>query len=369
MSNENSSTITKIPQSGSINFTKDETIRSIITAKNSERYDIILMSDKINCKKENSSLPDGCATSRYIKYTTRIRKSSINLEFSYSALNQILNKIKIPAIFYRKCTIDLQRNIFNHFKKSNNTNCLFRMDPRNGYEGEYVRAVLSNKYGIIDDTQLFPIVLDMLNEDKNDISYRSFKWDNSISQLSIVFNSITAKYDNRSYTAGIKITNSETGFSSVWVEPVVFLPRYNVVNRQALQSQGLDARIIHRGELNETRLQQMISRCKEISQVGILQIAESWTTEVVKDDALKFIKEVDSLPIRFHNMLEEEWKSKDTLMQAQVTERIIQLAQRLPLFQRIQAEQEAGRFIGLFNSYQQRIDDMMNEILIRQEDD
>ena len=279
--------------------------------------------------------------------------------FSDSALGQLLNKIGIPIAFWKKCPSHLQVPNFSHFNMEYEKDYLMRFNHHP--QKNHIRAVLSDRYSVIDDLDLFKILFDVLR-DRTDISYRLMSWDDRITQLSIDFNDCTGEHDGRTYTAGLSITNSETGHSSVWVEPVVHTGDISFYNRRVLKGQGCDCRVVHRGTLAEGRIQPMVEKAKEIAQVGVVQLAEAFQTTISRDHALRAIDSIDSLPSRFVAILEEEWAEEQEIIKGEAARRVLLFAKELPLFQRISVQQAAGRITGLFSGYKQRFADLAKEI-------
>lgn len=287
------------------------------------------------------------------------------VSFTSSAMSQLLNKIHVPSMFYDRCPSWLKAENFNYFNDQHQNNYLLRMDPQEDpadvVGSEDVRAVLSDAYGIIDDEFLFPEIFKAL-EDRKDIGLRLFQHDDRLTQLVINFSDATGIHYHQEYTAGLVITNSETGHSSVWIEPVVHIPSATFVSRHLLKKQGLDCRIIHRGKFPAERVASMVAQAKEIAQVGIVQLAEAFETSVSSSHAISFVKSIDALPNRFAAILEEEWANEERIIKAEAARRVILLAQELPLFNRIQVEQCAGTFIGLFDNYKERMAAVLQEI-------
>lgn len=276
--------------------------------------------------------------------------------FTDSALGQFLNKVQIPKLFYQRCPDYLKLMNITHFNSVHRFNYLFRME-----EDSTVRAALSDSYGIIDDKDLFPILFDILNS-REDVVLRRFEQDSFITQLAVDFADCRGEHNGTEYVAGLLVTNSETGHSAVWVEPIVHIPNCSFVSRRLLKRQGVDCRIIHRGNFPRERVAPLITQAKEIAQIGITQLAEAFQQPIQTERAINFARNMDSFPNRFVQILEEEWAEEENLIKAEAARRMLLLAQELPLFQRIQVEQDTGKFIGLFDNYKSRFSDIMEEI-------
>jgi len=293
------------------------------------------------------------------------KEGSHEVHFSHSALSQMLNRLRIPVTFYRRNPYEIQNTLFNHWRNfhktagGNKKNVMFRFN--HAVEPNHVRAVLSDVYGKMDDLDLFKVLLEVMDE-RQDISYRLLEYDAHITQLFIDFNDCQGVHNGTTYTAGLCVTNSETGHSAVWIEPVVHALHCSYFNRRTLRQQGVDCRIVHRGKLAQKRVQPMVEKAKEIAQVGITQLAESFQSRFSRDAAIRMAQNMEALPSRFVQLLEEEWSQEEDLIRAEAARRILLLAQELPLFQRIQIQQDTGKMLGLFTNYKDRFSDLASEI-------
>jgi 1-aminocyclopropane-1-carboxylate deaminase/D-cysteine desulfhydrase-like pyridoxal-dependent ACC family enzyme len=126
-------------------------------------------------------------------------------------------------------------------------------------------------------------------------------------------------------------------------------------NRATLQKQGVKCRFVHRGVPKLQEVKEMITRAKDIAQVGIVQLLEAQQQIINKDYALAFTKNIEALPKRIYDILEEEWEEVAELNRLQVASRILVLAQELPLFQRITVEQAACGITKVFDNFQSRM--------------
>ena len=76
------------------------------------------------------------------------------------------------------------------------------------------------------------------------------------------------------YSAGMIVTNSEVGSSSIWIEPVVYRGDNVYANRGSLTKQDVQMKIVHRGDIDRERVRNIFTECADISQVGIVQLVE-----------------------------------------------------------------------------------------------
>lgn len=337
-----------------------ETVLGEITSKRERCFDRIVQSNELYAAVVEEKRMEYCRDFEGIL--------SNKYGFSRSAFTQLLNRRRVPIAFFDRCSRELKRDIFNHFISSASVSYLFRMENKNmfqvplqGIEEEHVRACLTDSYGIVDDIRVFPVVFDVLKNMEN-WHIHQFVSDAQITSMLIHFDDAIVDYNNMQHIAGLQITNSETGHSSVWIEPVVSIPGCSFASRNTLRAQLADIRIVHRGEVDEARVRQMVSGAKEIAQVGVVQVMEAWEDKVDKAHALRFAKGIDSLPKRMYDILEEEWTNDLEVAKAVVAQRIIALASEMPLFQRIQTEQSACKIIGLFDNYKARMAAILDEI-------
>lgn len=332
-----------------------EDIEQIIATNKLNRFDTTISTDTLT-----SSIEEG---QQNLVFSANVENhSNQKLSFSQSAFSQLLSKLRIPADFFARCPKELEQNIFNYFVNQEKDSYFFRMSPNAEKSTLYTdnlpiqcRAVLTNKYGIVDDHQLFPIVFSALDEAGVQKTFRRMRADDRITQVYVDFPDCTTTFNDVVYTAGIMITNSETGHSSVWIEPVVSSSMITYQNRPILQKQGVKCRLVHRGVPKLTEVREMIIRAKDIAQVGLLQLVEATQQTVSKDYAIAYAKSIEAMPKRIFDILEEEWEEAQDLTREHIARRIIQLAAELPLFQRITVEQAACGVTKLFDNFQARM--------------
>jgi hypothetical protein len=224
-----------------------------------------------------------------------------------------------------------------------------------------VRAVLSSTYSIFDDSELFPMLISQLESDDN-INYLLYEYDDQITRLHIKFNNTERDHEEITYSAGMIITNSEVGLSSIWVEPVVYRNDLIYTNRGTLLKQDVQLKMVHRGEIDRERVTNAFSRSSRIAQVGIVQLIEAFQIKIEPEYALSLIQNIPEFPNRMALILYEEWEHEEDLKKADIATAILQMAQTLPLFQKIKIEQTAGKIIGLFDRYEFRMAQILEEI-------
>jgi len=293
------------------------------------------------------------------------RAHETDVIFSRWAQTQLWNRARVPVQFYDRCSRSLQEKIFNeHIPKTKGTLLLRRVPKEDNLPTDtviHVRAVLTDSYGIIDDDQVFTVALDTLAEQGVEL-FRRFEYDDHITRLFVDFPDTQIVYHGIEHQAGLLISNSETGHSSVWIEPSVHIPSCHFVSRSVLKGQGVECRVVHRGELSNERLKAMVLKAKEVAQVGLVQIAEAWDQMLPIARVLSFTRTMDAMPDRIREILEENWSHQEEISKVIAAREIILAVQDLPLFQRLQIEQAAGGFIGIFQNYQTRLTQIMEEI-------
>lgn len=307
-------------------------------------------SDQLVLPKELNAWPNKDDITKYFTY-----KHDQDFEFTYSAMDQILSRLGIPARFYRKNPAILQVAMFNYWNGGRDTPYLFRLKDKN-----LVRAVLTEKYGVMDDIEVFPTVIKELYS--YETTPRWLNRDNQITQLAVHFNDVQTNFENNNYRAGMVITNSETGHSSVWIEPVVYMSHYTFYHRATLQRQKVNLRLVHRGTVDIDRIKPMIEQAKEIAQVGIVQLIEVSQEVVGNNQLVNFVNSIDALTKRLKDRLIEEWEEEAQINKLNAARRILECATELPLFQRMTVEQQVGRLTGLFTGYKSRMQGIMQEL-------
>jgi len=296
-------------------------------------------------------------------YTTIGNTPHVILNFSESALQQLLYRFNIPLKFYRKCTSPLKKNIFSEFISSRDANNIFRLvskNKNNKLHNLSVRAVLSPSYSIVDDKWLYPLVMSTLQEGMN---YDTLEISDHATRLIAKFPDIASTgLNNNIFTGGIAITNSETGHSSIWIEPIIFMGNTHFTNRASLQSQNIKIRLIHRGEIRRDEIIRLVSQLKEIVQIGIIQLLEAQTSMIASSDVIKQMKETSAFPQRYTNILEEIWAQNQEITRLDAVKQLLHITQDLPLIKRIQIEQSMSKITNVFSSYKNRISRLAKDI-------
>tara|TARA_B100001765_G_C19476458_1_gene326611 strand:- start:88 stop:1203 length:1116 start_codon:yes stop_codon:yes gene_type:complete len=361
-----------------------EEIRNAITTRSQNFVDVIVPFDELNCELTESG------------DSTDFRYSIGIADFSTHAFSQLLTRVRFSIDFWKRldngdahqlkvdnfnwCNENTANKISNQ-RRNNNPSYLFRLNPSTPISatdllGDVddeeedrvapslrtpVRAILSGSYSVFNDDELFPMLMDELDEDDN-VSYTFYEYDDHITRLHIKFDDTEVTHDNIKYSAGMVITNSEVGSSSIWIEPVVYQGDSLYANRRSLTKQEVQMKIVHRGDIDRERVTEIFRNCADISQVGIVQLVEAFQTKINPNYALSLVKNIPELPNRMALLLEDEWEREEDLKQAEVAQAILEMAQELPLFQRAKVEQAAGKIIGLFDGYASRMVQIMEDM-------
>ena len=332
---------------------------TLITTKSAGKQDIMW-----NLKDTNALAEHVDGHLQYRKLTPGVNEAN-HFSLTNWALTQLCEQGKVPLAFYNRCTNPLKASIYNeHVARLDKTMRFRRIcDPNNKAEDPLytIRAVMSDGYTLMDDDMLYPVVTEALAAE-NITNYSLLEYDDHITRLMIRFSDAQGTFQNMEHTAGMVVTNSETGHSAVWVEPAVFANGYTWMNHNALRQQDMKCRLIHRGEISPDKIREMIQQAKKISQVGVVQLAEAWNERVTGPQVVALMKSFDVMPVRLQSIFEEQMEHIVDIEKANVAQQILKLAQELPLFSRIQVEQSVGSFIGLFSNVQVRMISIMEEL-------
>ena len=379
-----------------------EEIRSAITTRSQNFMDFIVPFDELNCEViENNispavddgliSLPAGACVMPSVRFQYPLGTA----QFSRHALNQLLARVQLSTHYWNRlngwnahelmvdnfnfCN-ETTANEISRQRRSNDPSYLFRLNSASAIahrdadneedddEEEIqlnlttpVRAVLSRYYTTFDDSELFPMLMDQLDEEDN-VSYSLYEYDDHITRLHIKLIDTEREYNNVTYSAGMVITNSEVGSSSIWVEPVVYRNGSIYANRNILGKQNLQMKIVHRGDIDRDRVLTMFEECGNIAQVGIVQLVEAFQQKIEPAHAVTLMQNIVDFPNRMALILGEEWEHEEDLKRADVAAAILDMAQTLPLFQKAKIEQAAGKIVGLFEDYSTRMNQILDDL-------
>jgi len=346
--------IVEVPQGVVIHNCSRASVLEEISRKNQANSDTIVHSNDITIYGENTT-----DSPEYYLGNKFPGDGKQPVSFYVEAFAQLLNRLRIPVDFYNRNISIIQAMMFNYWKQQYNNSFLFRGTNN----GSNVRAVLSSKYSTMDDHELFPVVFTAFNN--NDVYIRTFGYDHHITRMLVTFPSTSVRYEannlSTNLVGGAAITNSETGYAAAYIEPVVFDNSYAFYNRAHFGEYGALKPIIHKGDVDITRIYPLVARARQVAQVGIVQLAESMHQFVDTDHALNLAKKT-GLPERYANILAEEWETEERISKFNIARRILQMAAELPLFKSMTIEQQVGNVVGLFHSNRSRMTQIAEEL-------
>ena len=220
---------------------------------------------------------------------------------------------------------------------------------RNTSSVPYVRAVVSPHFSQQkDDQQLLPPILQIISQEN--VQLEHFEWDDRFTILRADFLDCQTQSDDKTLGASLKILNSETGHSSVWIRPAIIINGYEYSSRSGeISHTAASGRFIHKGGIIEPEvINQIVQETKNLAQVGIVQYLKAQNETVEYDHALEFTKNLEMMPNRFTDILAAQWKRQEIIKKVQVMENIAEIIKDLPLFQKVTIQNQLGRFIHLF---------------------
>lgn len=302
-------------------------------------------------------------------YVTLFSENKHQGQFSSSAFSQFLTKLKVPIDFYKRCPLFLRTLIIPTFNKDKKF--LMRYESRLNSSVaniDWCRAVLSDQYTTnYDDHLTFPPILNVVDNDET-LSINKFNRYGEITRLELGIKDAATTYNNTYLSAHVLITNSETGHSSLWIEPAIRLHSstgFLLGNRHLFFKANNLPRLIHRGVgVNHDRILELLKEAKEAAQIGIVQYIEASEVVVPVQRVEKLIQESNVIPNRFISILRRKWNKEEVTQQEAALE-ILRLAATLPILSIIQVEQHVGRWIGIFKDYKKRRESLQEEISTR----
>ena len=186
-----------------------EEVRDAITTRSQNFMDVIVPFDELLCEVNEENT------------TVNFKYNLGTAEFSTHAFGQLLTRVQLSVHYWRRLNAwganqlmvdnfsfcnEATANEISNQKRNNDPNYLFRLNPstlldlpeedEDDEEDEEteslrtpVRAVLSGSYSIFDDDELFPMVMDQLDQDEN-VSYVLYEYDDHITRLHIKFKNV-----------------------------------------------------------------------------------------------------------------------------------------------------------------------------------
>jgi hypothetical protein len=284
----------------------------------------------------------------------------------WSAEGQFLSRLKIPISFFHRCPRKIQTPILECFNI--HKNFLLRCIKDEEDDTDKCRAVLTSMYTTnYDNYLIFPVILDELKDE--DLIVKSFLQTDHITRLEVKFTGMEVSHKGETVEAGLMITNSETGHSAIWIEPIIVINKHYILgNRSELRGNMSYSRLIHKGEgVKPEKIAAAIKEAKEVAQVGVIQYLQAVEEEVSPRRAINFINSIAAVPKRFTNLLEEQWKDEEKIKKLTVAKELLKAAEELPILNKITIEQSTGRWLDLFGNYTQRLMNIQEDLIELQE--
>lgn len=200
------------------------------------------------------------------------------------ALRQVCSRVGVPYQYLRKCPPALAWQNLNFWIQNGNYN---RQALVRTVSGTQVRAVLSDSFTPLDDTDVFPLVLDALGDEEAEVQFLDFSPTHT--HCRILFPRLrTEARKNDIIQAGIHISNSEVGQRSLQVESLV----YRLVCTNGLTSAERNSMMTARHVGNPARLRDFITNAVTDAKAGTQRLMERFKQTVHHrlDDPLKLIE-------------------------------------------------------------------------------
>jgi hypothetical protein len=288
---------------------------------------------------------------------------------SGSAELQYLSRIKVPGQFFHTCSPSLKGHILE--EKHKDRRFKFRMRRQIIKSGvtqtldfgpDHIRAILGPQFPTDrDDLHLFPVALDAL--DQPNIQLMRFLMEEHTSELLVHFSDTSTSLDTHNVKGAISISNSETGHSSLWIEPVIQIFDGIWLGNRYGDGQSTGARWVHRGAPPTVEeLREDIENAKRVAQVGIIQYLEAVNTRVTGGEAVKYLENLEVLPKRFSTIITNELKDEQFVLKSELLRRILLAANNLPLIQSLQVRRQVGSYMGIFQNTASRMASLANEV-------
>ena len=140
------------------------------------------------------------------------------LVLSARAESQLLQRLQIPAAFYRRLPENIKWATVNFFAQHGGFE---RMALLRLVRGNTVRALLSERFCPLDDVDLLPLFGDVVGDEALRVEALDFEED--YSHLRVIFpHQVAEPKPGDVVMTGINLSNSETGMRAVHIDAVVF---------------------------------------------------------------------------------------------------------------------------------------------------
>ena len=277
------------------------------------------------------------------------------------AEGQLLQRLAIPAPYWHRCPLELQKqNVDCWLSKYASKSVLIR------FQNDQARAILSTRFTPeLDDDKILPQIFESLKiaykDNLENLHIQSFKKEHDISVTELVFKDAKVNLNGITYYSGVQIVNSEVGRSSVWIRPMILSTDGHTFSDR--NAEGCFS-IRHTGELVTEKTTTAVAEAHRVSQVGVYRLLQT-QNEMVKplDEVKSLVEKSDFLAMRLVDIVEEEYQNTQYVSRLSLAKSLLLAVQELPLFQKYLAEQEIGRWLGLFENTDERFESIGEDLV------
>jgi hypothetical protein len=285
-------------------------------------------------------------------------------ELTPYAEGQLLGLMKIPAAYFHRCPGELKIENFKHWKwVYRKTNVLART------QSDICRGIVSSGFNTnYDDYLVFPLIMNILEQSKDQILIRNFSKTESLTSLSVLFSDLFVDHEGKQFTAGVQFLNSEIGRSSLWIKPIIHMTDWiypNFLFSDKTQDGSTAIRHIGKSIDHYELFNDYIKKAQKAAQVGIYQLLKAEKEEVINpvEDIKKFGEQTDHFTKNIINILTEEFEQITQTNKLHIAMSMLKAIKELPLFNRTLAEQEVGRYLNLFENTEERFEQISQDLL------
>lgn len=282
------------------------------------------------------------------------KESRDGLRFSDYSLTQFLNRYDIPVKEAKKISQidpDYFVNIFNDVVAEDDREVLIR--ARRGKDYGIIRAFLSEDYSILNNSRIIKTLQEQMNEGTI-LDIESFYMDDRRFHTRITFDPTTTAYGRDIHGAddlikcGLDIINSETGSSSLRLEPMI----YRLVCSNGLKAWRSDGEkitqrhiYVDNEELNRIMITGINNSLEKSNEI-IDRFEESKSIEVgnpVKE--IRRLSEIAKFSQKLTDSVEKNYYIEPMKNRFGVINAFTRGARDLKNLQRLQVEEFAGRLL------------------------
>lgn len=254
------------------------------------------------------------------------------------ATTQMCQRLDIPVAYYRRLSGEMKAVVANYdLSRQNGQGFLLRG------KGEWIRAFLSEKYVVYNNSQIAETVQVLLKE--ADVEIKTLVFEETHMFLKIISNDIVD--ETSGLKAGVMVGNSEVGLGSISVEPFIF--RKPCTNDLIVtQEKSFRHPHIH---FNITELhRRMAEGISDAFQVASSILDNFLATRMVPIPdpvaAIRKIAEERKLSQKFTDEVVSHYQAEPDSSRFGVINAFTSAAQILAPLQRIEVERFAGTLVG-----------------------